>query len=172
MKSNSKIAEVIFWIGIFVICGGIIGSFIIAGQNPIVEITEGIYYDHTEESYNWSMALEGVFACIIAGVLLIGFSEVISLLQQIADGTTQTNTVLSRTFEAISLEAGTYIVGIDFPAGNYHVYGTGELSVSGYIGGSSAAGVRSIKLSEKPDFCNLTAGQKITLDGKARFVIR
>lgn len=85
MKEN-KVANALHTIGVLVIVIGIIGSFICGEVFPEVTYKYSSYSGYkTVESYNWSLALTGVIASFIAGVCFIGFSEVISLLQESAD---------------------------------------------------------------------------------------
>ncbi|CAM3872893.1 hypothetical protein [Mesobacillus thioparans] len=70
MEKQSSVAKVLRFIGIAIIIGGLILLFILGSQSP-----EGGLY--------WGGALSVLFYSIVIGMLFIGFSEIIALLQKI-----------------------------------------------------------------------------------------
>lgn len=80
MEEN-KVAKYIKIIGILIIVLGVIGSFVLGDIYAVVE-TYGTTFTFTEETYNWPVTLIGIFSSMVSGILFIGFSEVINLLQK------------------------------------------------------------------------------------------
>lgn len=87
---ENKIAKILFGIGVGIIILGILGSLILGNIYPSVETTYDYYssylysspqYD-SEVGYNWMVFLIGSLSSAISGILMIGFSELISLNQQ------------------------------------------------------------------------------------------
>ncbi len=81
-RDNNTIASVLCALGWIIIIGGIIGSAIIANANPILE-TKGIYYQRTEEIFNYTLFFAYSFISVISGVLFLGIAEIIKLNQMI-----------------------------------------------------------------------------------------
>lgn len=75
MEEN-KIAKIIRIIGLVSIIGGIISSLILGG---IFKMQVGTYYTH--EEYNWYIAIIGSIISLVDGIIFMGFSEIINLLQ-------------------------------------------------------------------------------------------
>lgn len=84
--SDNTYAKVIKIVGFIIIIGGIIGSFVLGGvfEKEITYPTSMYSYGSYTE-YNWTLAIIGAVSSFVVGLLLIGFSETISLLQQNAD---------------------------------------------------------------------------------------
>lgn len=169
---ENKIAKIIFGTGVAVIVIGIVGSFIMANQNPIVTVTEGVYYDHTSESYNWGMALTGIFASTIFGILLIGFSEVVNLLNE---NLKYSKMILGaqKTYEKLTnpdadffvLLDGDYLVGKDIPVGSYIISGDAVALIKDAWGNIQ----QKQELNTNGFQCNLEKKQIVHLDGATRF---
>ena len=79
-KTLHTLAYIIFFVGI-------IGSLILGAAMPTVDYSYTLYGGlRTDDAYNFALAIAGIVASIISGVLFLGFAEVIDLLQEIANG--------------------------------------------------------------------------------------
>ena len=79
---NNTMVSVLHITGWLIIIIGIIVSCYIANANPILE-TKGIYYERTEEIFNYTLFLTYSFLSIISGLLFFGIAEIIKLNQMI-----------------------------------------------------------------------------------------
>lgn len=88
MYKENQIAKVIRYIGWIEIVGGVIGSIILGTIKWNVSIYKSF-------DFNWFIILPGVIISIVTGVLIIGFAEIISLLQQKVNQTEKITRILS-----------------------------------------------------------------------------
>ncbi len=72
----SKILSVIAWL-IFI--GGFIAGIIFGN----VEVTKGVYYTYTDTEFSFAIAFTYWCVSFISGMLMLGFAEIISLLNDI-----------------------------------------------------------------------------------------
>ena len=87
MNKENLIARILAYIGFGIIVFGIFAFLILGNTFSIKEITtHGTYYTYTtvEETYNWALAIGGSVGSFISGVLMLGLSETIELLEIIA----------------------------------------------------------------------------------------
>ena len=71
-NTKAKAISVIGWIDII---GGVIGSFIMGSAFSLSNL-DGI------EKYNWNIVILGIFSSVVSGIILLGFAEIINLLQE------------------------------------------------------------------------------------------
>lgn len=88
----NKKADFINGLGFITIVIGCIGSLTLGSMFPV---RSGVYYIH--ESYNWALAIAGIISSVISGIVLIGFAEIINLLQKNVDNTQKISTVHEKT---------------------------------------------------------------------------
>ncbi len=91
MKNNK--AETINFLGWIDIIGGIIGSFILGSLYPQISVSS--YSSYVDKEYNWILVIVGITISIVSGIILIGFAEIINLLQQKADQSENITKILS-----------------------------------------------------------------------------
>lgn len=85
MNNNNKIGRILFGSGVAIIVIGIIGSFICGAVFPQVDTWYSVYSGyHENKSYNWGLAIGGVIASFISGMLYIALAEIIRLLQDMS----------------------------------------------------------------------------------------
>ncbi len=79
-KANpvATLLTVIAWI---VFIGGFIAGLVFGTR----EVTEGIYYTYTDTEFSFAIALVYWAVSFISGAMMLGFAEVIKLLQDISD---------------------------------------------------------------------------------------
>ena len=80
--SDNTYAKIIKIVGFIIIIGGIIGSFVLGGvfEKEITYPTSMYSYGSYTE-YNWTLAIIGAVSSFVVGLLFVGFSEIIDLLQ-------------------------------------------------------------------------------------------
>lgn len=76
--SKNSIASILKVVAIIFVALGIIGSLVLGKLFAIVE-ADGLF--DVEEKYNWGAVFAGIFCSALSGLLLYGFGEIISLLQ-------------------------------------------------------------------------------------------
>jgi hypothetical protein len=79
INQKAKVINVVGWI---IIVAGCAGSLLLGSKFPILS---GMYYQ--TESYNWELALTGIMSSVFTGIIIIGFAEIIELLQMNTDNT-------------------------------------------------------------------------------------
>ncbi len=156
MGKKNKVALGIWFWGIATIVIGAIVGLIMGGINPVSKIDTSSYSSYSssysssssikyKDTYNFNEACIWIGISLSAGVLLIGFSEVIELLQGCkdrlggeedtadskADSDLPTPVVkpTEKIVKSYDFAAGEYTVGKDLNAGNYDVVGTGKVTI-------------------------------------------
>lgn len=89
---KNRTASYILTIGWLIIAFGVLGSLILGQVCPV--ITYNSYF--TDESYNWTYVIIGIFSSIVSGIFFIGFAEIIELLQINIEKTIKINEILIR----------------------------------------------------------------------------
>lgn len=78
-ETSNTIANVLSVVAVIVF---IIG-FILGIAMGSVEVTKGTYYTYTDTEFSFSIALAYWFVSFVSGILLLGFAEIINLLDAI-----------------------------------------------------------------------------------------
>lgn len=80
--SKNSVSNIIKIAAVVVAVLGVAGSFILGDTFSIVD-SESLFL--AEEKFNWGVALGGIFCTALSTVILYGFGEIISLLQDSVD---------------------------------------------------------------------------------------
>ena len=81
--TQNKIGNALKTIAILIFIFGIIAAFICGAVFPAYEYHS--YFDYYSDEYNWTLVIEIIIASIVTGIVFLGFSEIINLLQGILD---------------------------------------------------------------------------------------
>lgn len=71
-------------IAVIIAIAGIVGSVFLGSALKTTVITDALR-DEIETHYNWGVAIAGIFASVLSGILLYGFAELISLQGKAVD---------------------------------------------------------------------------------------
>ncbi|MFB4473328.1 hypothetical protein ACDI16_10305 [Oceanobacillus caeni] len=78
MNSRNLVSKTLFYLGILEIVAGLVTGIAMGNTEAL-----GLYGSYTE--FSWTIFLICFFSGFIAGLIIIGFSEIIRLLQDIKD---------------------------------------------------------------------------------------
>lgn len=93
---NNKVSHALFLAGYLVILLGVASSFVLGGIFSITSV-HGSYYTYTKETYNWALCLGGSVISVLNGLLFLGLSEIISLLDDIKRGVVKSSDISTTT---------------------------------------------------------------------------
>lgn len=82
MMSKNSVGNIIKIAAVVVAVLGVAGSFVFGDTFSIID-SESLFL--AEEKFNWGVALGGIFCTALSTVILYGFGEIISLLQDSVD---------------------------------------------------------------------------------------
>ena len=79
VKPENKIATALTIIAAIVFIGGFIMGIVFGN----VEVTKGTYYQYTETEFSFGIALSYWAISLVSGIFILGFAEIIKLLEYI-----------------------------------------------------------------------------------------
>ena len=71
-------------VAVIVVIAGIVGSVLLGSAMKTTIVTDALLGE-VKTHYNWGVAVAGVFASVMSGILLYGFAELISLQGKAVD---------------------------------------------------------------------------------------
>ncbi len=78
-NANNPVATVLIAIACIIYLGGFIAGIALG----TVEVTKGYYYTYTDTEFSFAIALTYWFVTLVSGTVLLGFAEIIKLLETI-----------------------------------------------------------------------------------------
>jgi len=80
-STSNSVASALTFIAVLTYIGGFILGIVLGNR----EVTEGIYYTYTTTEFVFSYAITWWIAALVSGTMILGFAEIIKLLDKISN---------------------------------------------------------------------------------------